>query len=125
MERSLGTLRPPESVSPGTARTQRPGRSRSPVGSTILIITARGVSRCPGRTHGAVEVAPDYLPLLPGWSAPVRAEKRLRTLNLVLEVPGYVVPFNRINRINITRHHQQRSLYSVSLWRRCSKTDLR
>ena len=59
--------------------TQRPGRSRSPVGSTILIMTAHGVSRCPGRTHGAVEVTPDTLPLLPGWRAPVRAE----VLNLV------------------------------------------
>ena len=49
--------------------TQRPGRSRSPVGSTILIITARGVSSSPGRTHGTVEVAPDYLPLLLGWRA--------------------------------------------------------
>ena len=74
-------IRPPESGSPGTARTQRPGRSRSPVGSTILIITARGVSRCPGRTHVTVEVAPDNLPLVPGWSAPVRAEKRLRMIH--------------------------------------------
>ena len=60
--------------------TQRPGRSRSPVGSTILIVAARGVSSSPGRTHGAVEEAADYLTLLPGWRAPVRAENNKFTI---------------------------------------------
>ena len=42
--------------------------------------SSRGVES-PGRTHRTVEVAPDNLPLLPGWSAPVRAEKWLRMIH--------------------------------------------
>ena len=66
--------------------------------------SSRGVE-LPGETHGAVEVAPDTLPLLPGWRAPVQQYSTVTQLYLSTvytavsrsnEDPNYRALFGRL-----------------------------
>ena len=71
---SLGTLRPPDSGSPGTAPAPASGQKQITRREHHLDHSSSKGVELPGETHGAVELAPDTLPLLTGWSAPVRAD---------------------------------------------------